>query len=137
MIVGIDLGTKNLAVYSKYNQIMYSEADYKTFENMVDTICNRFSYYDFVFVDFIWNEIYLPGKRLPQAKKYYIAGALSQATNTYFISPAKIRDMLGIPAKIPKREVHKTAAALYPEMKDLNVHMKDAFLLAKWGEKYV
>lgn len=138
MIAGIDLGTKNLAVYDS-DQMNYciSEDDFGSFEHMVFTLCDNMRSMDFVFIDFVWNEIHLPGRRLPQAKKYFIAGALSQVTNTYFVSPAQIRDMLGIPARVPKREVHNVAVSWFPEMKLLkNDHIRDAFLLYKFGEKY-
>lgn len=136
-MIGIDLGIKNLGLYNTETKksLTLSLADFTDIE--------EFSFYlallvsrKYIYVDYSWQLNYWPGNKKTKQQMIFIAGVLWQASEKcYFVEPKQIREMLGFAAAVPKKELHKTADILYPEIKEFNSHEKDAFLLAKWGNK--
>lgn len=139
-VVGIDLGIKNLGWYEEgIGFKTYSVDEHENleqFSSFLSVSCHGKN----VYVDFGWNEIYLPGRRLTQAQKYFLAGSIYQgAHKCVFVSPAWIREMFDLPPKTSKKEVHVFAKTRYPWLSATkpkpNQHELDAFLLYEWGKQ--
>jgi hypothetical protein len=126
-----------LAIYDNLTKEYrtYDMQDYDDFTLFAQDVFIKCTWQN-CYIDFHFNEIYLPGKRKTQALKYYLAGGIANAAKKcVFVEPKSIREMLGFSARVPKREVQKTALILYPQLRGLSNHEIDAFLLTEWGRK--
>ena len=87
-------------------------------------------------VDFDWRLNYWPGNKQTKTYLIFLAGVIHESSSSCtFVSPNEIRSMLGLYVKVPKKEMHRTAKILYPEISKVNNHEIDAFLLYRWGKK--
>ena len=132
-MIGIDLGVKNLGFYNgKYTRTYTMENDFLEFAEFISGLV----FEKVCFVDFDWRINYWPGDRKTKTQLIFLAGIIySSADLCTFVAPYEIREMLGFAATVPKKELHRTALILYPDLKELDSHQIDAYLLYKFGEK--
>lgn len=132
-MIGIDLGVKNLGFYnSKFFRTYNMENDFLEFCEFISSIV----FEDICYVDFDWRINYWPGDKKTKTQLIFLAGIIySSADICTFVQPSEIREMLGFSATVPKKELHRTALVLYPELKEKDSHQIDAYLLYKFGEK--
>ena len=136
-MIGIDLGIKNMGLYNAKTKksLTLSLDDFTDIEEFSSYLAELVNQNN-IYVDYSWQLNYWPGNKKTKQQMIFIAGVLWQASQKcIFVEPKQIREMLGFVATVPKREIHRTAVVLYPEIARLNPHEKDAFLLTKWGEK--
>lgn len=131
-MLGIDLGTKNLAIYSPYYQEIFSKR-----ENITD-LANQIRKYvenEICFVDFSWRINYWPGDRKTKTEIIFLAGFIwTVSKECYFIEPKILREYFDINSKTSKPKFHKLMEGIYPEIKSFsNSHIIDAFLLYQMG----
>ena len=135
-MMGIDLGTKNLAIYGQGKESILSLDDFLSIEDMAEILSAEVKQYNCA-VDYSWSMAYWPGNKKTKMQMSFLLGVIfNSSLKTIIVEPRQIRDMLGIPATIPKKELHRIAFAVYPELKALSSpHLVDAALLQLWGEK--
>lgn len=132
-MIGIDLGIKNLGLLEEGKEPELLSVDsFKDIRDFGEYLNFRVRN-QIIYVDFNWNEIYLPGKRRTQAEKYYLFGCLDMGAYLCFpVEPKRIREFLNLPPKTTKKEVHRVAKGLYTI--PTNPHLIDAFLLLEYGK---
>lgn len=139
LLFGIDLAIKNCGICVLYDDgeialttigmTDFSDSAVLIFANTLKELVKDKP----VFVDFTFNECAFPGNKKYTALKYFLAGVLkASASECYFISGSELRKIYNLPAKTPKKEVHK----LLPEIlrEQYNEHELDALILAKVSE---
>lgn len=83
------------------------------------------------YIDFNFNECFLPNKRKHIAVKYFLAGViLMSAKEAYFIKPSVVREHFGFDPKMNKYKFH---AEMFKDVRQENEHERDAYLLALMG----
>lgn len=142
MILGIDLATVNcgLCFMQKdetctYNtigipDISNDESILKFADSLALLVHNQICY-----VDFNFNECFLPNKRKHIALKYYLAAVIKcNAKEAYFIKPSVVREYFG---QAPKMNKYKFHEQMFPGQKlnQENEHERDAYLLALMGKQ--
>jgi hypothetical protein len=93
------------------------------------------------YVDFHFNECFLPNKRKHIALKYFLAGVIFvSAKETYFIKPSALRVHFGFEPKMNKYKFHEAMLkdcykgnGEYWKLDNANEHERDAYLLALMG----
>lgn len=138
MIIGIDLATINcgLCFMQEDGQFSFATVGMKDLEDetilkFADSLA-LLVYDQDCFVDFHFNECFLPNKKKHIAIKYYLAAVIkSSANKTYFIKPSVVREYFGFPAKMKKQEFH--AAMNLKSYNQNTEHERDAYLLALMG----
>ena len=140
MIIGIDLATVNcgLCFMEEDETCSYETIGIKDINS--DEAVLKFAdslsllVHDQVcYVDFHFNECFLPNKRKHIALKYFLAACIQRsAKKTYFIKPSQLREYFGLDPKINKYKFHE---AMFPtvKLKQENEHERDAYLLALLG----
>jgi hypothetical protein len=139
MILGIDLATVNCGVCFFKSPQEYSfamlgmkELDDNSileFANVLGKLVSE----QVCYVDFTFNECFLPNRQKHVAVKYFLAGVLkSKAKECNFIKPILVREYFNYPAKEKKYKLHKDF--FNPDwFTDHNEHERDAYLLALMG----
>lgn len=138
MIIGIDLATVNCGLCFMQDDTRYSFATIGM-KNLEDETIIKFAdslallvHDQICYVDFHFNECFLPNKKKHIALKYYLAASIQfSAKECYFIKPSKVREHFGFAPKMPKREFHKQI--FLGDLGQENEHEKDAYLLALMG----
>ena len=142
MYLGIDLATTNCGLCWMDNDLTctfntFGITDISSDESILkfaealskvvsDQIC---------FVDFHFNECFLPNKKKHIAIKYYLAGVIwLSAKEVHFIKPSEVRQHFGHPAKMKKYQFHE-AMFLGEDLKQETEHERDAYLLALMGKQ--
>lgn len=138
-VIGIDLATVNCGLcFMKadethwFNTVGMPDLEDETILKFSDALA--ISVYDSIcFVDFHFNECFLPNKRKHIAVKYFLAACIHRsAKQTYFIKPADVRKYFGQDPKMNKYKFHEL---MFPPemMKEHDEHKRDAYLLALMG----
>lgn len=138
MILGIDLATVNCGMcFMKEDEsvsfvtIGMKDLEDKTILKFADSLAMLVHDQD-CFVDFHFNECFLPNKKKHIAVKYFLAGViLVAAKETQFIKPSVIREHFGFPAKMKKNLFHEQM--FLSAYNQNNEHERDAYLLALMG----
>lgn len=139
MIIGIDLATVNCGLCFMnpdetcwYNTIGMPDLDDETILKFADAL-SLIVHDQICYVDFHFNECFLPNKRKHIAVKYYLAACIQRsAKETHFIKPSDVRKYYGQDSKMKKYKFHELMFA--PEMmKEHDEHKRDAYLLALMG----
>jgi len=143
MIIGIDLATHNCGLCFLDDMPTFTTVGLKS--KVTPTEDAIFKYADSlallvknkkIYVDFSWQEIFLPGRRSIASIKYFLAGAIyNSAGQCSFISPKQVRDFFNLPPKTKKEELHKLILQIYPENLSRNEHELDALILAHIGKE--
>lgn len=139
MIIGIDLATVNcgLCFMQDDETTSFGTIGIKDISNDDDIL--RFAdslsllvHNEICFVDFHFNECFLPNKRKHVALKYYLAANIKRsARETYFIKPSQVRTHFGFEPKMNKYKFHEVM--FKTPLKNENEHERDAYLLALMG----
>lgn len=133
-MLGIDLGVKNMGVYSPYLGYRTYSMETNFFE-LADCLMSLV-YQNVAIVDFDFRINYWPGNKQTKTYLIFLAGCIySSADIAHFVTPKEIREFLGFSALVKKQELHRIANILYPENEAKNSHELDAYLLYKFGEK--
>jgi len=139
LIIGIDLATVNCGLCfmeeeDKYNfaTIGMKDLEDETILKFADSL-SLLVHKHVCFVDFYFNECFLPNKRKHIALKYYLAANIKRsAKEAYFIKPSAVREYFGHSPKMNKYKFHEEMFS-GEMMKQENEHHRDAYLLALMG----
>ena len=138
-VIGIDLATVNCGLCFMtedethwFNTIGMNDLEDETILKFADAL-SLIVHDQICYVDFHFNECFLPNKRKHIAVKYYLAACIQRsARETHFIKPAEVRKHFGQDPKMKKYKFHE--ALLSKEMmKEHSEHKCDAYLLALMG----
>lgn len=138
MVIGIDLATINcgLCFMQEDENTSFATIGIKDIAND-ETIINFATSLAKVvsgqvcYIDFNFNECFLPNKRKHIAIKYFLAGViLVSAKEAYFIKPSQVREHFGFDPKMNKYKFH---AEMFKDVRQENEHERDAYLLALMG----
>ena len=138
MLIGIDLATVNcgLCFMQEDETISFATigipniASDESILNFADSL-SKLVYDQICYVDFNFNECFLPNKRKHIAVKYFLAGViLLSAKEAYFIKPSVVREHFGFDPKMNKYKFH---AEMFKDVRQENEHERDAYLLALMG----
>lgn len=139
MIIGIDLATVNCGLCFMqedetcwYNTIGMPDLEPETINSFAQAL-QKVVHDQIVYVDFHYNECFLPNKRKHISIKYFLAGVIkATAKETHFIKPADVRKYYGQDPKMKKYKFHELMfdSAM---MKEQDEHKRDAYLLALMG----
>lgn len=139
MIIGIDLATINCGVCfmkpdetSTFSTIgipdITSDESIIEFAQALAKVVND----QICYIDFNFNECFLPNKRKHIAVKYFLAGViLLSAKEAYFIKPSAVREHFGFDPKMNKYKFHEQMFKQI--LNQENEHERDAYLLALMG----
>ena len=138
MIIGIDLATVNcgLCFMQEDETPSFATIGIKDISNDETSINFATSLAKVVsgqvcYIDFNFNECFLPNKRKHIAVKYFLAGVIFlSAKEAYFIKPSVVRGHFGFDPKINKYKFH---AEMFKDVRQENEHERDAYLLALMG----
>lgn len=138
MIIGIDLATVNCGVcFMKHDEtcsfstigipdIAIDDSIIEFSQALAKVVSGQICY-----IDFNFNECFLPNKRKHIAVKYFLAGViLLSAKETYFIKPSEVRKHFGYEPKMNKYKFH---TEMFKDVRQENEHERDAYLLAFMG----
>lgn len=140
MILGIDLATVNcgLCFMEEDETCIYATIGIKDIgsddsilqfaKSLSMVVSNQVCY-----VDFHFNECFLPNKKKHIAVKYFLAGViLASANEVEFVKPSAIREYFGQSSKMKKYAFHEV---MFPDLKlkQETEHERDAYLLALMG----
>ena len=136
-VMGIDLATKNCGICWRYRDDsshmsmcgMKTQTDIEllVFSKILKSLVKDQT----VYVDFNFNEVFLPGRKKFTAYKYFLAGIIqASAKECNLITPSQLRKHYYCNSKMSKKDLHKL---LIPEimLEQYNEHELDAYLLAK------
>lgn len=86
------------------------------------------------YVDFHFNEVFLPNKKKHIAVKFFLAGViLVSSKEVEFVKPSAVREYFGFSAKMKKYAFHEQ---MFGEgLNQENEHERDAYLLALMGKQ--
>ena len=138
-VIGIDLATVNCGLCFMtedethwFNTIGMNDLEDETILKFADAL-SLIVHDQICYVDFHFNECFLPNKRKHIAVKYYLAACIQRsARETHFIKPAEVRKHFDQDPKMKKYKFHE--ALLSKEMmKEHSEHKCDAYLLALMG----
>jgi hypothetical protein len=138
MILGIDLATVNCGLCfmdidetCSFATIGMKNLEDKTIVNFADSLSLLVHDQD-CFIDFHFNECFLPNKKKHVALKYYLAGNIQRSAKSYrFVKPSAVREHFGFPPKMKKYEFHEQM--FIDHLRQENEHERDAYLLALMG----
>ena len=139
MIIGIDLATINcgLCFMQEDESCSFSTigipdiSDDESIVNFADSLA-LLTHNQECFVDFHFNECFLPNKKKHIAVKYYLAANIQRSAKLYrFVKPSDVRVHFGFPPKMKKYDFHKQM--FKDHLRQENEHERDAYLLALMG----
>lgn len=138
MILGIDLATVNCGICFMEDDETCSfatvgmkdlepETILKFTSSMVKIVSDQVCY-----IDFHFNECFLPNKKKHIAVKYFLAGAIvTSAKQCNLVKPSEVRQHFGFDGKLKKNLFHEQM--FINAYNQNNEHERDAYLLALMG----
>lgn len=138
-VIGIDLATVNCGLCFMaedethwFNTIGMKDLEPETINNFAMAL-QKVVQDQVVYVDFHYNECFLPNKRKHISIKYFLSGVIfATAKQTNFIKPSEVREHFGFDSKIKKYIFHEKMFDS-EMMKQHDEHKRDAYLLALMG----
>lgn len=141
MIIGIDLATTHCGMCFMNSDETYTTATIgipdikaddsimKFSEHLVTLVKDRICY-----IDFHFNECFLPNKKKHVSVKYFLAGVIwAVAQEVHFIKPSVVREYYGFSPKTKKYVFHESYFDTPSNTE--NEHIRDAYLLALMGKQ--